>query len=159
MSTGQPTGEKHHEPQPLSHPRISDRKCLGFVDSGRIESHTFCRPSPHRTGYRLCLAQLKGKKMNKTEMFVLYSKQTAKNKYTGHRSSQGDQLLPRGAGLLSCPERLRDLTLQSKSAKSQECKHLSTQTPRQWGAARPGVTRMLSLSLAPFVPKSLGVDE
>lgn len=65
MSTGQPTGEKHHEPQPLSHPRISDRKCLGFVDSGRIESHTFCRPSPHRTGYRLCLAQLKGKKWTK----------------------------------------------------------------------------------------------
>lgn len=102
-------------PYPLPNSNIPDRECLGFADGGRFGSHTLFGPSPHRIGYRLCLAQLNGeKKMNTVEMFVLYSKQTAENKYTGHRSSPGQQLLWKETDFLSLPEQRRDLMLQSQ---------------------------------------------
>lgn len=68
--------------------------------------------------------------MNAVEMFVLYSKQTAKNKYTGHRSSPGQQLLwkERLSELPGITEEF-DVTISKALKPGEQC--LSAQTTNQ----------------------------
>lgn len=102
-------------PYPLPNSNIPDRECLGFADGGRFGSHTLFGPSPTQNWLQAVSSATEwGKKMNTVEMFVLYSKQTAENKYTGHRSSPGQQLLWKETDFLSLPEQRRDLMLQSQ---------------------------------------------